>query len=43
MYIQSGHVTIVKSHFADNTARSYGNDIWTAPPVIIINTTFSSN
>ena len=42
MYIQSGHVTIVNSHFADNTASS-GDDIWTAPTVIIINTTFSSS
>ena len=42
MYIGSGDVTIVNSHFADNTASS-GDDIWTAPTVIIINTTFSSN
>ena len=40
MYIESGDVTIVNSHFADNTAPQ-GNDIWTAPPVIIINSTFS--
>ena len=45
MYIQSGHVTIVNSHFADNNAATGypGDDIWTGPPVIIINTTFSSN
>ena len=42
MYIGSGDVTIVNSHFADNTARQ-GNDIWTAPPVIIINSTFSNS
>ena len=40
MDIQNGKVTIVNSHFADNTG--YGDDIWTGPPVIIINsTTFS--
>ena len=43
MYIQSGEVTIVNSHFADNTAYDDGIDIWTAPPVIIINTTFSNS
>ena len=42
MYIFSGDVTVVNSHFADNTAHQ-GDDIWTGPPVIIINTTFSSN
>lgn len=42
MYIQSGHVTIVNSHFADNTASS-GDDIWTVPSLIIINSTFSNS
>ena len=42
MYIISGDVTVVYSHFADNTAPQ-GDDIWTAPPVIIINSTFSNS
>ena len=42
MYIASGDVTLINSHFADNTA-SLGEDIWTSPPVIIINTTFSNS
>ena len=42
MNIGSGDVTILNSHFAHNTA-SIGNDIWTAPPVIIINSTFSNS
>ena len=42
MYIKSGEVTIVNSHFADNAATDFpGDDIWTGPPVIIINSTFS--
>ena len=40
MYIISGDVTVVNSHFADNIAYQ-GIDIWTGPPVIIINSTFS--
>ena len=42
MYIQRGEVTIVNSHFADNTAPQ-GNDIWTVPSLIIINSTFSNS
>ena len=42
MYISDGHVEIVNSIFADNHADGGGNDIYAAPAVTIINSTFQS-
>ena len=41
MYINNGNVAIVNSYFSNNDATK-GDDIYTIPTIILINTTFKS-
>ena len=43
MYNSNGNVAIVNSYFSNNNADMNGNDIYTTPTIILINTTLNSS